>query len=66
MKKPNRNRNKSQKHHDAMKEASAEPSKRLNIQVPQSLHTRIKTYAAEQGMTIQDLVIGAVNEAMKK
>ena len=66
MKKPNRNRDKSQQHHDAMKEATAEPSKRLNIQVPQSLHASIKVYAAKQGITIQELVIGAVKEVMKK
>lgn len=39
--------------------------KRLNIQVPQSLHARIKIYAAEQDITIQELVIGAVKDAMK-
>ncbi len=66
MKKPSRNRELSRQHQEALKDAVAEPLKRLNIQVPQSLHARIKVYAAEQGMTIQDLVIGAVNEVMKK
>ena len=66
MKKPNRNRDSSKSHQEALKEATAEPDKRLNIQVPQSLHSSIKMYAAEKGISIQELVIGAVNEAMKK
>ena len=66
MKKPNRKRDVSQQHKDALQAATAEPAKRLNIQVPQSLHTRIKTYAAEQGITIQELVIEAVEEVMSK
>lgn len=70
MKKPNRikdqGREKSAKHSEALKAAAAEASKRLNIQIPESLHAKIKIAAAKRGVTMQELVIEAVNEALSK
>ena len=70
MKKPNRSldksRDKSPQHSEALKVATAEPGRRLNIEIPQSLHARIKISAAEQGITMQELVIKAVNEVLSK
>ena len=70
MKKPNRigdkSREKSAKHSEALKAASAEASKRLNIQIPESLHASIKIAAARRGVTMQELVIEAVNETLSK
>ena len=70
MKKPNRigdkSREKSAQHSEALKAASAEASKRLNIQIPESLHASIKIAAAQRGVTMQELVIEAVNESLSK
>ena len=70
MKKPNRiqdkSREKSAQHSEALKAATAEASKRLNIQIPESLHARIKIAAAQRGVTMQELVIEAVNESLSK
>lgn len=70
MKKPNRiqdkSREKSAQHSEALKAATAEASKRLNIQIPESLHASIKIAAAKRGVTMQELVIEAVNESLSK
>lgn len=70
MKKPNRignkSREKSAQHSEALKTASAEAGKRLNIQISESLHASIKIAAAQNGVTMRELVIKAVNEFLSK
>ena len=68
MKKPGRigdkSREKSTRHSEALKAASAEASKRLNIEIPESLHARIKIAAVQRGITMQELVVEAVNKSL--
>lgn len=41
-------------------EVSAEPTKRLNVEVPASLHRRLKVAAADRETTITDIVLVAL------
>lgn len=41
-------------------EVSAEPTKRLNVEVPASLHRRVKRAAADRETTITDIVLVAL------
>ena len=51
---------------DALKEAIREESVRLNAEIPQSLHKKIKVYAAMQEKSITNIVIDALNDYMSK
>lgn len=43
-------------------EVSAEPTKRLNVEVPASLHRRIKMASAASDTTITDMVVFAIEQ----
>ncbi len=50
----------------AITEATKEETKRLNAEIPKSLHNRLKMFAAEQETKITDVVIKALNEYLSK
>ena len=43
-----------------------EPQKRLNIQIPESLHTELKLHATQQGATMRDVVEGLLRTYLNK
>ena len=45
---------------------TAEPLKRLTIDLPESLHKRLKVLAAEQKTSIRDIVLRCVNTEIQK
>jgi predicted HicB family RNase H-like nuclease len=46
--------------------AVAEDLKQLKVNVPPELHKRVKTFAAQKELTIQQLVITALEQYLKK
>lgn len=50
----------------ALKEAAKEETVRLNAEIPQSLHKKIKIYAAMREESITNIVISALNDYMSK
>ena len=50
----------------AITEATKEETKRLNAEIPKSLHNRLKMFAAEKETKITDVIINALNEYMSK
>lgn len=50
----------------AIAEATKEETKRLNAEIPKSLHNRLKIFAAEKETKITDVVIKALNEYLNK
>ena len=64
MKKPTRTRKKSEQQQSAIDEAAAEPKKRLNIEIPQSLHTRMRVYAAQNNTTMQAIAEKALESVI--
>jgi predicted HicB family RNase H-like nuclease len=51
---------------EAIQAASKEDTKRLNAEIPASLHSKIKIRAVEEGKNIVDLVINALNDYLSK
>jgi len=45
-----------------LEDVSSEPSKRLNTEIPARLHKEVKTRAAQEDISITDIVIKALNE----
>lgn len=50
----------------ALTEATKEETKRLNAEIPKTLHNKLKIFAAERETKITDVVISALNEYMSK
>lgn len=50
----------------AIEAASKEDTKRLNAEIPASLHSKIKIRAVEEGRNIVDIVVDALNEYLSK
>ena len=51
---------------EAIQAASKEDTKRLNAEIPVSLHNQIKIRAVEEGRNIVDLVVDALNDYLNK
>ena len=51
---------------EAMAEVTAEPTKRLNVEIPASLHRRVKIAAVVSETTIVDLVTIALEEYLEQ
>ena len=51
---------------EAMAEVTAEPTKRLNVEVPAALHRRVKMAAAVGETTIVDIVTEALEEYLDR
>jgi predicted HicB family RNase H-like nuclease len=51
---------------EAIEAASKEDTKRLNAQIPVSLHSKVKIRAVEEGRNLVDVVIDALNEYLSK
>ena len=51
---------------EAIEAASKEDTKRLNAEIPESLHSKVKIRAVEEGRNIVDLVVDALNEYLSK
>lgn len=45
---------------------SKEPTERLNVEVPRSMHKAIKIKAVHEDCHIKDIVINAINEYLNK
>ena len=50
----------------ALAEVTAEPTKRLNVEIPARLHRQVKTTAAVADTTIVDIVTAALTEYLEK
>jgi len=50
----------------ALKEAAKEETVRLNAEVPQSLHKKVKIYAAMREESITNILVSALREYMSK
>ena len=50
----------------ALTEATKEETKRLNAEIPKTLHSKLKIFAAERETKITEVVIKALNEYMNK
>lgn len=50
----------------AISEATKPDTKRLNAEIPRELHSKLKTFAAQQEIKITDVVIAAVIEYLSK
>ena len=51
---------------EAMNEATKPDTKRLNAEIPRSLHSRLKTFAAQKEANMTDVVIEAITEYLSK
>lgn len=51
---------------EAIEAASKEETKRLNADIPVSLHNQVKIRAVEEGRNIVDLVVDALNDYLSK
>jgi predicted HicB family RNase H-like nuclease len=47
---------------EALEAAAQEETKRLNLEIPASLHKTMKKRAAEEGRSVKDMVLQAINE----
>lgn len=59
-------RRKRQEKEEALNEATKEETKRLNAEIPKTLHNKLKVFAASRETKITDVVILALNEYMSK
>lgn len=50
----------------ALTEATKEETKRLNAEIPKTLHNKLKMFAVSRETKITDVVIEALNEYMSK
>ncbi|MGV2830735.1 plasmid partition protein ParG [Myxosarcina sp. GI1(2024)] len=50
----------------AINEAIKPDTKRLNAEIPRELHSRLKTFAAQQETKITEVVIEAITEYLSK
>lgn len=41
-------------------------TKRMNLEIPEELHTKFKILAAQKKTTMKDLLIGFIKEAVKE
>lgn len=62
----NKSTPKQQKKESNKDNAKKEPMERLNVEVPKSLHKQLKLKAVEQGTTIKEIVINAINDHLIK
>lgn len=51
---------------EALEAAAQEETKRLNLEIPASLHKTMKKRAADEGRSVKDMVLQAVNEYLSK
>jgi len=49
----------------ADKGRAGERGKRLNVEIPEDLHHRVKVVAAERGLTVRELVIQCLRKDIK-
>ena len=63
---PKKNRRERKEKNQAMQVASSEPTKRLNAEIPQSLHSEVKIQAVKENRKIVDVVIDALKEYLSK
>lgn len=63
---PKKNRRERKEKTEAMQVASSEPTKRLNAEIPQSLHSQVKIQAVKENRKIVDVVIDALKEYLSK
>ncbi len=63
---PKKNRRERKEKTEAMQVASMEPTKRLNAEIPQSLHSQVKIQAVRENRKIVELVIDALREYLSK
>ena len=59
-------RRKRQEKEEALTEATKEETKRLNAEIPKTLHNKLKVFAASRGTKITDVTIQALNEYLSK
>ena len=59
-------RRESETKEQAIAEVSAEPTRRLNVEIPTTLHRRIKMASVMHDTTIMDLVTDALEEYLDK
>ncbi len=59
-------RRKRQEKEKAISEATKEETKRLNAEIPKTLHNKLKMFAASRETKITDVVIKAINEYLSK
>lgn len=57
-------RRKSQAKEAALEEATKEETKRLNLDIPISLHSQLKIRAVQEGTSMKELVMKALGEYM--
>ena len=50
----------------ALDEATKEETKRLNLDVPISLHSQLKVQAAQEGRSMKELVMSALDQYLSK
>lgn len=63
---PKKNRRDRASKTEAIEAASKEDTKRLNAEIPVSLHSKVKIRAVEEGRNLVDIVIDALNEYLNK
>lgn len=63
---PKKNRRERKEKTEAIQMASMEPTKRLNAEIPQSLHSQVKIQAVRENRKIVELVIDALREYLSK
>jgi predicted HicB family RNase H-like nuclease len=51
---------------EALDEVTKEATKRLNVDIPASLHQEIKTLAARQNTNIRDIVLACLHEYVSR
>ena len=51
---------------EAIEAASKEDTKRLNAEIPVSLHNKVKIRAVEEGRNLVDVVVEALNDYLSK
>lgn len=51
---------------EALEEVTKEETKRLNVDVPASLHQKVKMLAAQQNTSITEIIIICLNEYLSK
>ena len=59
-------RRKRQEKEEAISEATKEETKRLNAEIPKTLHNKLKMFAASRETKITNVVIEALNEYLSK
>ena len=60
------NQRNSESKDEAMAEVTSEPTKRLNVEIPASLHRRVKIAAVVNETTIVEMVTDALEEYLER